>query len=273
MNTAQAIQRVIILGIDGAGAYMKEADTPHIDALLQGGSSTYGAQTVYPSNSGECWGSLLHGVGPEKHKAQAYIQNNAQMPADPASASLFRRVKAAYPNSPMGAFVCWAPILTGAIEELDGVVKHAAPDADLVPVIGAFIREQPAFRLLFVQLDDVDAAGHKHGFGTAGQLQAITRADAQIGEIVRALAAAAMLDDSLIVVTTDHGGGGARTHDHGSDHPKDMTIFWGCRGPGVAAGAELDGVSIRDTAAVALHALGLPLPEGGEAKLPEGLFL
>ncbi|WP_241243147.1 alkaline phosphatase family protein [Paenibacillus whitsoniae] len=273
MMTGKSCERVIILGIDGAGAYIKEADTPHIDGLLQSGSATYGAQTVYPSNSGECWGSLLHGVGPEKHEAQMYIKNNAQMPAGPVAASLFRRVKAAYPNSPAGAFVCWAPILTGAIEPLDGVVKHAAPDADLVPAIGAFIKEQPDFRLLFVQLDDVDAAGHKHGFGTAGQLQAITRADAQIGEIVRALAEADLLDDSLIVVTTDHGGGGARTHDHGSDHPKDMTIFWGCRGPGVVAVNELVGVSIMDTAAVALHALGLPLPADWEAKLPEGLFL
>jgi predicted AlkP superfamily phosphohydrolase/phosphomutase len=59
--------RVFIIGLDGAGSFVKAAHSPRIDAILQGGAYTYFAQTVFPTISAECWGALLHGVGPEKH--------------------------------------------------------------------------------------------------------------------------------------------------------------------------------------------------------------
>ena len=59
--------RVVILGIDGAGGFIQNADAPHIHTLLKAGAYSYDAQTVYPSISAECWGSLLYGVKPDRH--------------------------------------------------------------------------------------------------------------------------------------------------------------------------------------------------------------
>ncbi|NQX69406.1 alkaline phosphatase family protein [Paenibacillus alba] len=273
MTSTAAIQRVIILGMDGAGAFVREAHTPHIEKLLAGGGQTDRAQTVFPSNSGECWGSLLHGVRPEKHESHMYIQKEKTYPRDSSTPSLFHMLSSAKPDSRMASFVCWAPIQTGIIEELDVMDKCQAPDDELVPAIAAYLRATPDLKLMFVQLDDVDAAGHRHGYGSAEYLQAISHADGQIGEICQALREANMLEDSLLIVTTDHGGGGLDAFNHGSDHPKDMTVFWGCTGPGISAHADLSGLSIMDTAAVALHALGLPFPQDWDAKLPDGLFI
>ncbi|MDD9266866.1 alkaline phosphatase family protein [Paenibacillus sp. GCM10023248] len=271
-SSYQSIQRVIILGIDGAGAFVREAATPIIDVLLAGGVQTYGAQTVYPSNSGECWGSLLHGVTPERHRSHLHIQHNANYPAGSPVPSLFDMLCTARPGSVMASFVSWKPILTGIIEDVPDISKFSAPDEELVPAVTAYIRTNPGLQLLFVQLDDADAAGHRHGYGSPDHLQAISRADRQIGDISRALLEAGMLEDSLIIVTTDHGGGGLDPFEHGSDDPLDMTIFWGCRGPGIRPAADLTGLSIMDTAAVALHALGLPIPGDWDGKLPEGLL-
>lgn len=274
MASQKAIKRIIILGIDGAGTFIREAQTPYLDILLAGGVQTCQARTVYPSNSGECWGSLLHGVTPQRHESHVHIQKNRSFPADSSTPSIFRILQEARPDSTMAAFVSWQPIITGIIEEINGMKKYAASDEELVPAIGAYLRSNPGLELLFVQLDDVDAAGHRHGYGegSAEYLKAISRADKQIGEISKALLEAGMLEDSLLIITTDHGGGGLDAFNHGSDASRDMTIFWGCRGPGINSEANLTGLSIMDTAAVALHALGLPVPKGWEAKLPAGLL-
>jgi arylsulfatase A-like enzyme len=61
------------------------------------------------------------------------------------------------------------------------------------------------------------------------------------------------------MITADHGGSGSS---HGSDSPEDMTIPWLAVGPGVPAGITLQGkIVVYDTAATALYALGLPIPE------------
>ncbi|NEW05067.1 sulfatase-like hydrolase/transferase [Paenibacillus sp. SYP-B3998] len=270
--TGTTIKRVFILGIDGAGAFNRETETPHIDALLQAGARTDSAQTVFPSNSGECWGALLHGVTPDRHRSHTYIKEEQHYPKDSATPSLFSLIKKASPGSKMASFVSWKPILTGIIEDDSDIHKYAAPDDELVPAIVTYIHENPDLKLLFVQLDDVDYAGHRHGYGSAEYLTSISKADQQIGAITVAIREAGLLDDSLIIVTTDHGGGGVDDFNHGSDHEKDMTIFWGCRGPGVHADADLSGLSIMDTAAVTLRALGLPPLANADAKLPNGLF-
>ncbi|KRF07239.1 nucleotide pyrophosphatase [Paenibacillus sp. Soil766] len=264
--------RVIIIGWDGAGNFVRDAHTPNLDRLFQQGASTLEAQTASPTISAECWGTLLHGVNPVKHgltntKAEVEI-----FPDDSPYPSIFRVARETFPLAKLAAYSAWKPINDGIIEPSIGVHKISMPDDELVQAIAAYIHENPDFKLLYVQLDLPDAAGHKYGYNMPEQLRVIEESDRQTGVILDALETAGLIDDSLIIAVTDHGGGGESAFDHGSDHPMDKTIFWSCKGPGIAPGTQLDDVNIADTATVVAHALGLTAPASWEGKMPQGLF-
>ncbi|MCS7464828.1 alkaline phosphatase family protein [Paenibacillus doosanensis] len=275
MNQVESkeIRRAIIIGWDGAGSFVEQAETPVLDRWMARGGATLGAQTVFPTISAECWGSLLHGVTPEKHGLNNDKAAVEKYPGDSPYPSLFRVAHEAYPERKLAAFTCWKPIMEGIIEEGIGVHKVSMPDPELAQAVADYIRSNPDVYILFVQFDLPDCAGHQYGYGEPDYLRAISETDRMTGVIMQAVEDAGMLEDSLIVMTTDHGGGGVNPKGHGTDHPLDKTVFWTCSGPGIAAGSAVpEGLGLIDTSAVVCRALGLPIPGQWEARVPEGLF-
>jgi len=267
------IERIIVIGLDGVGAFLKDAKTPNIHALLQDGVLTYSAQTAFPSISAQCWGTLLHSVSPDKHGRDNDIAGQHKFPEDSPYPSFLKTIKQSFPNGKIAAFSCWSPINFGIIEDSTEATKVSLPDPELADAAVQYIRANPDFKAMFFQFDHPDGAGHKYGYGSKEFLDIVAETDIHIGKIIDVIKEQNLLDDTLIIITTDHGGGGDDGYySHGSAHPLDMTIFWGCYGPGVAKGAALEGVHIADTAAVALHALGLEVPAHYEGKVPAGLF-
>ena len=49
-------KRVILFGIDGAGTFFAQANTPNIDRLFAGGARCPRVLTEIPSISAQCWG-------------------------------------------------------------------------------------------------------------------------------------------------------------------------------------------------------------------------
>ena len=117
---------VIVVGIDGAGSFIKDADTPHFDCIFKNGAVTYDALASNPSISAECWGSMLLGVGPEVHKLTNAIVGKTPYPTDSPYPSLFRRIKVLtlMPN--------WDPTV-------NGIPLHMV----LSKTISAFLTTQP----------------------------------------------------------------------------------------------------------------------------------
>ncbi|TYP72354.1 alkaline phosphatase family protein [Paenibacillus methanolicus] len=292
-------QRVVIIGWDGAGNFVRQAQTPTLDNIAARGVIGYEAQTVMPTISAQCWGSLLHGVSPEKHGLTNDIAARESFAADSPYPSLFRVIREREPNAKLAAFSSWHPINAGIIEDgLDvhketaeaealadeeaarlpetttaGIQRITRKDKKIALAAASYIRANPDFRLLFVQFDLPDAAGHQEGYDTGHQWRSIESTDEHTGIIEDALEAEGLLENSLLILVSDHGGGGEHPNDHGSGHPMDRSIFWCCAGPGIAAGNRLDErITITDTAAVAARALGLPMPEAWDARVPEGLF-
>ncbi len=57
-----AYKNVFIIGVDGAGRFIKDADTPNFDRIFGNGAVDYTALTEVPTDSGPNWGSILTGV-------------------------------------------------------------------------------------------------------------------------------------------------------------------------------------------------------------------
>jgi len=263
-------KRVAILGVDGAGNFFANTDTPCMDELFRDGAVTYDALTSIPTISAECWGSMLLGVGPEVHGLTNEIVSTRPYDVDSDYPSIFRVARAAMPDAELFSVCVWNPINSGIIEDNLGVEKHPAKsDADACEQILAYLDRGGKPALLFTQLDKVDGAGHKFGYGEPMHLAKISEADALIGKVVDKYREKGLADDTLFIVSADHGGN--LFHGHGGDSDAEKLIFIGCAGKGVVKGAIKD-MNVRDIAAIAARALGLDAPEVWTAKVPDGIF-
>jgi phosphopentomutase len=107
--------------------------------------------------------------------------------------------------------------------------------------------------LLFIHLPDVDLSGHASLWMSTAYKDKVAKADEALGRIMSALP-----DSATVILTADHGGQAAR---HGTTDAVDMTIPWIIAGPRIRQAYALTApVSTMDTAATALHILGLTLP-------------
>lgn len=270
-------RHVIVVGIDGAGQYFRQADTPCFDRIFANGSVTYRAYASNPSISAECWGSMLTGVSPKVHGLTNEIVSARPYPLDAAFPSLFRRIRAAYPEYVLGSFCDWNPITFGIVENDVPVTRVTARDTELTPMICEYIRrEKPNF--LFIQMDSVDGAGHKHGYGSAKHLERIHVIDGYIDAIHTAVLDAGIAEDTLFIVIADHGGtyqGEDVPAGHGGWTDGEKLVTFALAGRNLIAG-EMGDANVRDLAAIVLYALGIEAPafdeNGWTSQIPENLF-
>lgn len=272
----QNYNHVIVIGVDGAGAFIKDADTPNFDRIFADGAVTYTALASNPTISAECWGSMLLGVGPEVHKLTNGIVSSTPYPVDSAFPSLFRRIREVMPDAELGSYCDWNPITFGIVENNQNVASATARDTDLIPLICDYIREKkPTF--LFTQLDSVDGAGHGHGYGSVEHLRRIHEVDELVNDVYKTICETGILEDTLFILIADHGGtpfnGSGAGHGGWTDAEKLVTFA--ASGKTVQKCA-IEEMNIRDLAAIVLYALGIDAPafdeQGWTSQIPAGIF-
>lgn len=261
-------KRVALIGVDGAGNFFRQAHTPNIDRIFEGGSVAYDTYTATPSISAECWGSMLHGVTPEIHRLSNGLAST--VPYDPKSPfpSVFRIIRENDPDCELASFCNWNPINTGIIEEGLNVHKDTAPDGPLCDKICAYLEDHDP-KFLFVQFDEVDGAGHGNGYGTEKHLQQISIEDGYIGRIWDMYVKRGFAEETLFIVTADHGGFG---HDHGGKTEEEMRVMYALQGKTVVKGGAAVDMQIRDSASIVLYALGYEQSENWTSLVPSGVF-
>ena len=267
---------VIVVGVDGAGSWIKDADTPSFDQIFANGAVTYHALSSKPTISAECWGSMLIGVGPEVHGLTNSIVSSTPYDTNSPFPSLFRRIREAYPDAVLGAYCDWKPIFGGMVENDIGVSTCTARDTALTPLICDYICEsKPDF--LFIQFDSVDGVGHRTGYGLPAFIERIHEVDALIGDVYSAVSKAGILEETLFIVIADHGGANdenGKGH-HGGWTDGEKYVTFAATGKGIGK-TEIEAMNIRDLAAIVLYALGIEAPsldEGGwTSQIPKGLF-
>lgn len=273
---SEKYSHVIVIGVDGAGRWFKDADTPFFDKIFEKGAVTYNALSSKPTISAECWGSMLIGVGPEIHKLNNNKVSVLPYPIWSKHPTVFRRIRKARLKAELGSYCDWNPINKGIVEMTARVDKKTARDKELTPLICDYIREKkPDF--LFVHFDSVDGAGHNNGYGTAEHLSAINKVDSLIGDIYAATEKAGISENTLFMVIADHGGtnNGDGKGSHGGWTDEEKYVTFASVGKGINRG-EISDMNIRDLAAIVLYALGIDAPDfdekGWTAQIPEGLF-
>ena len=263
-------KHVAVIGIDGMGKFNSQTDTPNLDRIFNGGAVAWSAVSQNPTISAQNWGAMLLGAAPLIHKLTNSSISNTPYTND-ALPSLFRRIRESDPDCYLASVCNWNPINHGIVENGLGVEKLTADnDALLTPMILECVAKKPKF--LFVQLDDVDGAGHSGGYGSEKHYEEIRRADGYTGQIYSAYEKAGILEDTLFIVLADHGG---VRNGHGGYTDTEKYVFMGIAGKDVNE-SFIEYAETRDIAAIVLHALGLSVPEydenGFTSQIPEGIW-
>jgi predicted AlkP superfamily pyrophosphatase or phosphodiesterase len=249
-------KKALVIGIDGCRPdALLAAKAPHLHGLIKNGAFSDKAQTGDMTASGSGWGSLLTGVWREKHGVRGNdfkLANFGEFP------DLLTRLKRVRPMSYVASIVHWDPIEKHIVKRADLSTSYKT-DVQVTAAACKLLSEKNP-DLLFVHLDDVDGAGHKHGFHpkVPQYLAAIATADEQVGALLKALQQRPSYaqEDWLIVVSTDHGGSGKG---HGQNIPEHRTIFLIVSGPSAARGAIEPAPVIVDVAPTVFQHLGVPI--------------
>ncbi|GAA4822106.1 alkaline phosphatase family protein [Streptomyces ziwulingensis] len=261
-RAAAKTPKVLVIGLDGALlTRIKAADAPHLGALMAAGltaPSTLYADPLAPTMSGPGWSTLITGVWPDKH----HVRDNAFTGHEFARYPDFlTRIETAKPSLTTYAVSSWAPLTDTVFSAaVDTRVSTPSAEYDTGTTSRAVARLKGAGPdAVFVQLDNIDHAGHGHGAASTQYLDAIHTADAQVGEMVAAVKARPTYasEDWLIMVTADHGHTDAGGHG-GSTLPERST-FLIATGPTLSAGSVRYDVKMPDVAASALAHLGIAL--------------
>jgi hypothetical protein len=222
---ARADNRVLVIGIDGAGGrFLRDANTPNIDALIANGSVRYdflneGALVPNPpagyGASGANWSTIATGASALHHGVRDNSFSGSRFNIYP---HFFKYIKDHDATLYTASIVSWEPIngqiLANQYADLERhFPNQSSANQDALvrdATIELLSRSDPD--AIFLHFDQVDAAGHGNGWGTLPYYAALQTVDRHIGDIMTAVNArpgvVAGSEDWLVIITADHGGQG-----------------------------------------------------------------
>ena len=100
LQNAVAYKRVLIFGVDGAGNYFNQVETPNFDRIFGEGNVNFNALSQYPTVSAQNWTSMFHGVRYQTHGIGNLIAERKQYSKDKYP-SIFKVYSQLNPNEKM----------------------------------------------------------------------------------------------------------------------------------------------------------------------------
>ncbi len=255
------VDHVVIISLDGMRPdRMLYANMPVVRSVLAKGAYTFWARTTAVAVTLPSHVSMLTAVTPRKH---GITWNSDDLPfletVYPGKPTVMEMARRAGYSTAMAAGKTKFSTLAkpGTVQFLSLPPKGGEGNAFTVEAAEKIIREHRP-DLMFIHFPDVDAAGHRYGWDSPEQLEAIERTDQDLQRIFAALASAGIAEHTVVIITADHGGAGKF---HGPDDPRSRHIPWIIAGPHVRPGDltrdEDLVVSTEDTCATACYLLGL----------------
>lgn len=243
---------VIIIGVDGLSVDgVSTANVPHLRGLMARSAWTLAARGVMPTLSSPNWASAINGASPAQHgiTSNGYLRHMVEFRPvcqtdDGKFPTIFGLLRADYPTSKIAVFHDWAGFADLLEKRAPDVVRHVAgAPKTTAAAIAYWTANRPA--LMFLHLDNVDHAGHAHGWFSKQYYQAVEDADGYVGQVLDMVDALSARDATYILVTSDHGG---TKHGHGKNSLAEIQIPWILSGPGVTPGQIAVPVNLFDTA-------------------------
>lgn len=230
-------------------------------------ATSYTAQAVTPSISGQNYSSMIHGIPWGDVLSEYQLTNTSagqEYYADfakdsPLYPSMFKAVTAATPDRPMAAFSEWNPILNGIIEADAAVIGKSSASQKSFYDVADYIRSDAYNNtaLVYMQSDYMDHDGHSTGYYNDRYWSELKLYDDYFKAVTDALKEKGSYDDTLIIANSDHGG---NSTNHGSSDPSNMDIFIGLGGQTIDSGKKLEGGDNSDIAALVLYGLRMDKP-------------
>ncbi len=220
--SAQQTPKVLIIGMDGCRPdALQMAATPNLDQLIANATYSFDALTEAPTWSGVGWSGMLTGVWKEKHGVYNNSFDGSNYDAYP---HFFNHLDACDPNLITASIVHWGPINSQIVDIADYELTVSTDLAVSQEAVSYLSNNDPD--VLFLHFDDIDYAGHAHGFSPAisQYTDVIAQTDIYIGEVITALENRPNYanENWLIIVSTDHGG---NTSGHGGSSLDERVIF------------------------------------------------
>lgn len=257
-----AVEHVLIISIDGLRPDRALlADMPNLRSLLKQGAYTFWAKTTAVSITLPSHTSMLTGVTPGKHGIEWNRDLPFTEPVYPKVPTIFEMAtKAGYSAAMIAGKSKFSALAKPGTVAFVTVPEEGNSNNEVVIASAIKLIEAKTPDLLFVHFPDVDANGHKYGWGSPEQFAAIEKTDGQLGQLLAALDRAGIRSSTFIILSADHGGAGLT---HGADDARSRHIPWIACGPGVRKNFDLTQsaaleVRTEDTCATACYLLGLP---------------
>ena len=264
--------RVIIIGVDGAGTMYRKAHTPNFARIFSGGVITDDARATLPTVSAPSWGAVFYGVpaivhGTDNRFAETLNKTNE------LHDSIFKITREACPDAKVASFSQWIAINWGMIEQDCGIFLYPGDQSrpskeTMVQSVAAYLEENDP-KLMFVYFGDLDNALHRYGYGSQKYMEEAAAIDVQIGILYDVLDQKGLLENSLILFVTDHGG---KKTSHGGDSEDEIRVTFAAAGPRLEKNGTVEDMQLQDVAAIVLYALGIEQPENQTGRVPKGIF-
>lgn len=247
--------RVLVISLDGARPdALILAETPNIRDLARRGAAAWAATTIMPPVTLPAHTSMLTGLSPEDHGVDWNDTQPECQPVVSAPTFLTLAAEAGYQTAMVVGKSKFCHLLQS--DQVDYTFAREG-DRSVADRVIELLKDD--FQVIFAHFPNPDYFGHLNGWMSDAYMNGLNSTDTQVGRVLAALDELGLTDESLVMITADHGGHGTT---HGQDIPEDRQIPWIIAGPGVIPDTTLEvEVSVADTAATVLWALGLDLPE------------
>ncbi|MBL8212390.1 MAG: alkaline phosphatase family protein [Bryobacterales bacterium] len=253
-------KHIIVIGLDGFGAQALQFDAkaPNLRALMAAGSWTLKARGVMPTVSSPNWASLIMGAGPEQHGITSNDWQPDKFEFSPSCQgmaqtfpTIFGLLRQQRPSAHIAIVHDWEGFGRMVEKAAPTFIRHVKGSPPATQAAIAYWKEHKP-ELLFLHLDDVDHAGHDHGWWGPEYKAAVEMVDGLIGQFREAAGR-----DATFLITADHGGNARK---HGGNTMGELEIPWILSGPGIRRGELTVPVNTFDTAATLAALLRLKPP-------------